>query len=879
MIARALTWLRWLVPRADREAWRREWLAEFAAAERDRARAGLPSSRSWRLERLRAASRHALWLRWQAWRPGGLGRDVRHGLRALRRRPAFTVAAVCTLAIGVAGSTVIYSAVRAVLWRPLPYPDPGRLAMVSYVNGTGPEAAPYSASAPDFLDWRQQSHTFTGMAAIRDDSPAVTGDGPAEQLVGHSVTGDFFGVLGVPAALGRVLGPDDDAAGGPAVVVLSDALWRRRYRADPSVIGRRVLLDGASVEVVGVMPASFDYPIGSDIWMPLRFSAADLTGQRGARYLTVVARRRASVSDADASAEMAAIGRHLAATYAKTALSDVRVTVVPLRDGLLGASVAPAMAVLVGAVGLLFLVACVNVASLVMGAAMARDRDLAVRTALGASRRDLARGLFVESLLLAGVGSLAGTAIAAAGVRAVAAMSSVGIPLLDQTRVDRSVMLFTLAVTAAAAVLFGVLPALQASRTGGGVIGSEGTRTTAGRQASRARDLLVMGEIAMAVALLVGAGLLARSFLALTRVPLGLDPDRVQTASISLPDAAYADPARVGQFLDDVLARLKARGDVASAAAIFGLPLTDLSYYINLYDRDGQSMTTGKRVYVELRTVTPGYFATMGIPTREGRDFSVGDRQGSAPVVIVNRAAASLIWPGADALGHRLGIATRFRRVGTRLGGEVVGVVGDVRDEGPERAPRPTVYFCESQVPFGFLTLVVKAVGSPADLPRAIRAAVAATDPDVPVYDVRTMDDVAGREIAQPRFYLLLVGLFATVAILLAGIGVYGVMAQHVGARMKEIGIRVALGASPRAAVALVLRHACRLAVAGLGAGVGIAMLARRAVAGLLFGVEPFDLPTLAAVTLLVGAAALLAAWVPARRAAHVDPVTTLRAT
>ena len=879
MIARALACLRWLVPRADRESWRREWLAEFAAADHDRVRAGVPSTRAWRASRLWAAARHACWLRANSWRPDGIGRDFRHGLRALRRRPGFTVAAALTLAIGVSGTTVIYSAVRAVLWRPLPYPDPGRLAMVSYVAGPGPKAQPYSGSAPDFLDWRRTSHTFSGMAAIRDDSPAVTGDGPAEQLVGHSVTGDFFGVFGVPAALGRVLGPSDDALGGPMVAVLSDALWRKRYGADPAIVGRRMLLDGVSYEVVGVMPPAFDYPIGSDIWIPLRFTEADLTGQRGARYLTVIARRLASVSESDASAQMAAIGRHLAETYAKAPVRDALVTVVPLHDALLGASVAPAMGVLFGAVGLLFLVACVNVASLVMGAAIARDRDVAVRTALGASRRQLARGLFIESVMLAALGGLVGIAAAGVGVRAVAAMSSAGIPLLDGTRVDRSAMLFTLAVTAAAAVLFGVLPALQASRSGSGVTGSEGVRTTAGRGASRVRDGLVIGEIAMAVALLVGAGLLARSFLALTRVPLGLNPDRLQTASISLPEASYSDPARVPQFLDDVLTRLKARGDVANASAIFGLPLTDFSYYINLWDRDGVSMTTGKRIFVEMRAVTPGYFATMGIPTEEGRDFQAADRQGSAPVVIVNRAAAALIWPGTEALGHRLGIATRFQRQGMRLGGEIIGVVGDVRDAGPTRPPRPTVYFCEAQVPFNFLTLVVKASGRSMDLSRALRAAVSSVDPNVPVYDERSMSAVEASVVAQPRFYLLLVGLFATVAIMLAGIGVYGVMAQHVGAKTREIGIRVALGASPRAATGLVLRHAGTLAVVGLCAGVGLAMVARRAVVGLLFGVQPFDAPTLAAVVVVAAAAALLAAWIPARRAARVDPVTTLRAT
>jgi putative ABC transport system permease protein len=875
---RLLSGIGWLVPASDRAGWQREWLAEFEGAEQDRRAAGQPVSAGWRRARVWAACRHAVWLRWESLHLETVGQDVRHGWRGLRRRPGFAVAAVLTLALGVGGTTVIFSTVRAVLWRPLPFPSPDRLVLVGLVDTTTADSdAGNSVSPPDFVDYERQATAFSGMAAIRDDGYALTGDGLAEQISGHAVTRDFFALMGVPAALGRTLGAADGATGAPEVVVLSDHFWRAHYGGQANVIGRRIVLDGVSDEVVGVMPASFDYPIGVDVWTPLRFTVDDLTTQRGAHYLTVVARLSRQATETQARAEMAGIGRRLAAAYPKND-AHTAVTVVPLRRAIVG-DVAPAMRVLLAAVILVFLVACINVASLVMGAGLDRGRDLAVRAALGAGRGRLVRGLLVESVLLAAIGGAVGIALAAAGVRAVAGARAVGIPLLDQTAIDGTVVLFTLAATTLAAMLFGILPAVVTSRRDGsrGLSGA-GVRTTGSRGTSRARDVLVAGELAMAVALLIGAGLLARSFVALTRVPLGLEPDHVQTASVSLPEPAYHDPSRRAVFVEDVLARLSAQGDVEQAAGIFGLPLTDFSYYFNVATLDGVKPPAEPGLNVELRLVTPGLFSTIRAARVAGRDFAPTDRRGTAPVALVNQRAARLLWPRTDPLGHRVALSTRLGLGGAAAGGEVIGVVEDIRDSGPASPPRPTVYLSDAQFPMDFLTLVVRPRGTSTNLVGTVRQVVAAVDPTVPVFETRTLEDVAAKVVAQPRFYLELVGLFASVAIVLAAVGIYGVMAQNVGARTREIGIRLALGATPGTAVGLILRQAGVLTVGGLASGLLLALAGRHLVAGLLFGVQPVDGLTLAAAGAATFAVALLAAWLPARRAARVDPVATLRA-
>jgi predicted permease len=864
-----------LVPASERGPWRREWEAELAY----HARSGAPTA-GWLVSRLRAALQHALWLRWQSLRFDSVGSDLRLAARSLAHRPGFTAAAVLTLALGIGGNTVIFSAMRAVFWRPLPYPAPQELVMVSATTPSAPNAAsPNSVSAPDFVDWRQQATVFADLAVIRDDSYALTsGSGPATQISGSAVTGGFFPIFRTAAAVGRALDYQDDAMTASRVVVISAGLWRTRFGADPGLVGRQITLDGAAVDVVGIMPAGFNYPLGTDVWVPLRFGVQDLTTQRGGHYLTAVGRLKRPDLLPQARVEMSVIAARLAVAYPRTN-HNAQASVVSLRAAIVGDTVDTAMRLLFGAAGLVLLVACVNVASLVLGAALGRSRDLAVRAALGASRTRLVRGLLAESVVLASAGGVIGVGLALFGARVLAGLDSAGIPLLDQARIDPQALAFAAAATAASAVLFGVLPAWQASgRDASATLAISSTRATGSAGRTRLRSLLVTAEIALAVALFVGAGLLARSFWSLTRVNLGFDTARVQTFSLSLP-ASYRDLERRTLFVDDLLARIDARPDVQSSGAVFGLPLSDFNYSISLFSRDNVPIDTvsERRLNVQIRVVTPAYFRTMGIPLVRGRGVEAADRFTTPHVMALNSSAARLIWPGEDAIGHQMVIGTRLG-MKDRVGGEVVGIVADSRDFGPSSRPQPTAYLSYAQVPVNFMAIVVKARQESVALAEPMRAMLASIDPSLPAFRMRTMDRFLDNAVAEPRLYLQLIGLFAVTGVLLAAIGIYGVMAQNVGARTREIGIRMALGATRTGVIRLVVGHAGLMSVIGVAAGFAVAMVARRAMTKILFGVQPLDVTTYVAVGLATLAVALAAAWLPARRAAMVDPVRALRA-
>ncbi len=873
-----LSTISWLVPRAERETWRREWQAELAYYARLGSLEERRIGRGWLLRRLTAALQHAIWLRGQSMRFELLAQDVRHAGRVLARRPGFSLAAVLTLALGIGGATVIFSAMHAVFWRPLPYANPAALVMISTVGASQSESAvPNSVSPPEFADWREQSRSFVDVAAVRDDGYALQEESGAVQISGTAVTPGFFELFGLRPIHGRSVATRDVEPGARPVIVLSHALWHARFGGDLTVVGRTIVIDGVGREVVGVMPREFNFPLDTEAWTPLAFTADDLTKQRGAHYLTAVARLKPGLSLASARSEMATIAVRLTEAYPRSN-SGARVSVAPLRLGIVDEDVTPGMRLLFGAVGVVFLVACVNVSSLVLGMALGRTRDFAVRAALGATRSRLMRGLALESLLLAGAGGATGLLLAFYGTRAVASLESVGIPLLNETRVDLPVVIFAALATLAAACLFGMLPALQASRDLGQALGAGG-RTTSARARVRARGALVTVEIALAVALLIGAGLLARSFLGLSRTHLGLDARGVQTVSLSLPAATYKDVERRALFVEQVLERIATRPDVEAAGAIFGLPLTDFTYFISAHDRDGQQLSQQdqNRLSVNVRVVTPGYFKAMGTPIATGRDFAPADRRGAPPVVVLNESAARLFWPGTGAVGRRITLGTRLGLGGDRAGGEVIGVVGDVRDVGPAAPGRPTLYLSHAQFPMGFLTIAVRAPETD-DLVSWLRSSVASVDPTVPVFRVRTMEQFASRAVAQPRLYLVLIAVFAVTAIALAALGIYGVMAQNVAARAREMGIRLALGATRHDVVTLVVRSAGRLAVIGLAIGVAIALVARGAIRRLLVGVEPLDATTYLVVGVATLAVALASAWLPARRASRVDPAGSLRA-
>lgn len=804
-----------------------------------------------------------------------LGLDLRLALRRLARTPGFTLIAVLTLAIGIGATTAIYSVVDAALFRALPYPAADELLRI-YTPADGGGRS--TVSPPDFVDYRNQSHSFRAMAAFVDGTYALSGDGAAEQRDGAYVTSDFFTVLGVRPALGRPIGADDAVPGGPRVVVLSDGLWRGRFGADLSLVGRTITLDGVATTVIGVMPPGFDYPTGTDLWTPLRFTPYELATQRGAHYLGVIGRLRPDASVAEANADLAAIQSRLAAAYPNTDNAGPT-PVRTLRESLFGDMRTPLL-VLLGAVGLVLLVACANVANLLLARALRRQREFAVRTALGASRARVVRELLVEAVVLALIGGVGGVLLAVWGTKALIAMHP-GDQLLSSVSVDGRVLAVTLALSTLCGLLFGLVPALHiaprhdvATALAGGGRGGSATAS-----AQRAKRTLAVAEVALSVVLLTGAGLLLRSFLLLNAVDPGFAAQGRLTFRVSLPDARYETPEKSAAFFAELLTRLRALPDVRDAGIVSGLPLTGYSYSISAHDLDGRELENAEadRLSTQIRIVSPDYFRTMGIPVKLGRGITDVDRHGARPVIVMNEAAARLVFPGASPLGHDFIIGTSFGLGRGRAGGEVVGVAGNTRDAELDQDAVPTVYLSHDQFPVGSVSVVLLARSAPTALIAPARSTLASLDPDVPLFEPRTMTDVVDTSLNQQRFITTLLGIFAAIAALLAGVGLYGVIAYSVGERTREIGIRAALGAVRGDVLRLVLRGGMTLAVIGVLIGLAGSLVTTRLLSDLLYGVQPLDLTTLVLTTLLVLASALLATAVPAHRATRLDPVEALR--
>ena len=809
-----------------------------------------------------------------------LVQDLKYAVRMLVKRPGFAAMTVLTLALGVGANAAIFSAVRAVLLRPLPFPAPDRLVQVFSTTVTAPDRLSGTASPPDFTDWRHDSRSFAELAALNADSLALTGHGAAEQLSGAYVTGGFFNVLGVPAYRGRTLTPEDDAPSGPNVAVLAHSLWVRRFGSDPQIIGRTISVEGNEARVVGVMPRSFEYPQQSEIWVPLRFNERDLATQRGAHYLDVIGRLKEGVALGAAREEMRALGLRTAEAYPSTNRNN-RISVHEMRTAMVG-DFRPALLMLLGAVGFVLLIVCVNVANLVLTRALGRTRELAIRNALGAGRVRLVRGVLVESLLVSALGAAAGLALAVWVSQGIAALDqTLSIPLLDETRVDGVVVGFTIVVSVIVALLFGSLPAWHSCSLGdlAARIREDSGNATGDRHRQRLRSTLIIAETALAVVLLVGAGLLLRSFLRMTSVELGFDGSRVQTFNVSLPDMKYQTPAQRAEFVNRLVSRASAQPGVAAAGAIFGLPLTNFRYVISMSTLDGRRLSDddSDARSLQVRVVTPGYFDAMRIPVVRGRSLGEEDGAGAAHAVVVNERAAALLWPGENPIGHQFTLGTRLGQEGVPAGGTVVGVAGNVRDHGPMANVPPTVYLAHAQFPVAFMTLAIRTRGEPTAVTEPMRAVLAELDRDVPMFSVRTMEQRAASAVARPRVYLMLLSLFAGTAILLAALGIYGVLMHAVAQRTREIGIRLALGARRSEVVRMVVQQAALLAFAGLILGLSLAFGASRLIRSLLFGVEPSDAVTYGAVALGLLGTALLASYLPARRASRIDPVRALR--
>ncbi len=805
-----------------------------------------------------------------------LRHDARVAARRMVRQPGFTAAAVLTLALGIGANAAVFSVVNAALLRPLPYPAADRLVRLDEMA----HGRPFTMSPPNFADFRAQATSFSGMAAMNVFPRTLTGYGDAQPVPSATVTDDFFDVMGVHPVQGRAFAPDELVSGQTNAVILSDGLWRSTFGSRTDLLERAIQLDGRSFQVVGIMPPGFDYPSGAKLWTPWAFSADEMRTQRGAHYLTVVARLRDGVAMDAALGELAGIARHLAELYPGTNKDD-SATARSLRDDLVGATPRRALIILLGAVALVTLIACANVANLLLARGEARRRELAMRASLGARPRDLIGMALTESVLLSLAGGAAGVLVAWMGTRVLDAMRPADLRSLGAARVDLPVLGFALGLSVLTGLLFGLAPAIQAVRAGvaQGALRPDSRGSVGSREGWRARSLLVAAELALAVMLLAGAGLLTRSFARLQGVAPGFNASGVLTFQLSLPDARYPDANRSERFYEQLLDGIRAMPGVASADAISGLPLDDYDYQISTHSLDGRTIESSVQPSTQIRLVTGGFFRTLGIRLRRGRTFTDADRDGAPNVVVMNEAAARLLFNGQDALGHVLEIGTGFGLGRGRAGGEVVGIVDDVHDDALGTPPRPTIYLAHAQFPVTDMAVAVRAAAGvdPISLASGVRGVVRGLDEALPMLAVRTMDRVSQLSVAQPRFAMVLLATFALVALALSAVGIFGVMSSVVGQRTREIGVRMALGAGEQTVVAETVRRALRPIALGVAVGLAGAYALTSGMAGLLYDVAPRDPLTFGSVAAGLAVVAVVAAWLPARRASRVDPVAALR--
>ena len=801
-----------------------------------------------------------------------LRQDLLYALRRLVKAPAFTVVAVVTLALGIGANTAIFSVVNGVLLKPLPYPESERLVGV-YHTANGRRAV---MSGPNFTDVARTATSFENAAAISTGRMILTGQGEPIRIPVANVSASLFNVLRVRPILGRTFNADENTPGRTSIVVLSYGLWQQRFGGDPDVVGRRIQLDGVSREVVGVMPQGFSYPADRQAWLPVEYDQNFVTRQRGAWYLDVVARLKPGVTTQQSATEVETIGRNLAREY-PDADAEIGMTTYPLREAMVG-DIRRAVFVLLGAVGFVLLIACAHVANLLLARAAAREPEMAVRTALGAGRGRLVRQLLTESIILALVGAAFGLLLAVWGVEFLTSLKPQGIPRLDNIRIDGAVVLFTMAIAVVTGVLFGVAPAFTATRGLTASLKEGGRGAVTARGGARLRGALVVAELALAVMLLAGAGLLMRSFIKLQAVDPGFRPEQALTFELTLPEARYKEDPQIISFFDRLLPRLRALPGVRAAAAVMGLPLSGMDFVISFEVEGRPPVPPSQRPAMQVRVATPDYFSTIGIPLKRGRGFSDDDRQGTTPVVLITETAARMFFPNEDPIGKTIKLGWgRGGGARRRAGGEVVGIVGDVKEAGLDEPNPPHIYMPLRQWPVGFMSIVVKTATPPPTLADAARTEVYAVDPNLPVSNVRTLDEIVARSISQPRFYMLLLAIFAGVALALAAIGIFGVLSYAVAQRTREIGIRMALGAQQHTVIGLVVREAMLLVAFGVASGTIAALVLSRTMTKMLFSVAPTDPATFAIVAAGLLAVALLASYLPARRATRVDPVVALR--
>jgi putative ABC transport system permease protein len=798
--------------------------------------------------------------------------DLRYGARMLLKAPGFTAIAVITLALGIGANTAIFSVVNAVLLRPLPYPDPAALLRIyEKETDTARPNERLEVAPANFLDWRRQSRTLTEIAAWGREEQALATKDQADPVVAASVSANFFSVLGVNPLHGRVFTPEEDNPDHDEVALLGYGLWQRRYGGDPNVVGQRVILDGWQYTVVGIMPLGFQYPRGAEIWTPLALNPYQ-TQTREAHFLQVIARRQPRASLAAVRAEMETIAGSLARQYPATNMNWT-VNVVPLLEDEVG-QVRTTMLLLMSAVGLVLIIACANVSSLLVARGATRQAEIIIRSTLGASRWRIVRQLLTESALLAGLGGGLGLLLALWGTDVLLALSPSEIPRIQTVRLDLYALGFTLAVTVLAGMIFGMMPAVQAAR-----INLHESLKEGGRSASvaptqkRIFGALVISEIALALIVLVGAGLLLNSFLRLLRVEIGIQTSNLLTVEVNLPSARYSGNDWRTQrlnFYGQVIGRIRALPGVTAVGAIDSLPLGgDQRGWT--FRKEGQNLAPSERPVSGFQIATADYFRAMGMRIQRGRAFTESDRDGSPPVAIINESFARHFYQNEDPLGQRIIIRNQ------QEAREIVGVVNDIRHFGPDRSPGPEMYVPYYQLTAGAVPLVVRAKSEPEALIGAVRKEIQAVDREVAVGKVRTMTQMMSATLGARRFALLLLGAFAAVALSLAAIGVYGVMAYAVTQRTREIGIRIAVGAQASDVLRLIIKQGLSLALIGVGTGLVGAFALTRLMTDLLFGVSATDPLTFIVIALLLTFIMLLACWIPARRATKVDPMVALR--
>jgi putative ABC transport system permease protein len=703
----------------------------------------------------------------------------------------------------------------------------------------------------------------------------LTGEGEATRLPTAEVSASLFDVLYVRPALGRSFNADENTPGRTNVVVLAHGLWEQRFGSDPGVVGRRITLDGVPREVIGVMPRGFSYPTGRQAWLPLEYDENFVTKQRGAWYLNVVARLKPGITPEQSAAEIETLGRNLARQY-PDANGEIGMTTVPVLEAMVG-DIRRSVFILLGAVGFVLLIACTNVANLLLARAAARESEMAVRTALGAGRGRLVRQLLTESVMLSLLGAGFGLLFAVWGVELLINLKPAGIPRLDNVQVDAAVILFTLVTAIVTGVLFGLVPAFTATRGVSASLREAGRGAVTGRGGVRIRGVLVIAELALAVMLLAGAGLLIRSFMKLQAVDPGFSSEQALTFELTLPDSRYAEDGPRIQFFDQLLPRLRALPGVRSASAVLGLPLSGLDLIISFEVAGRPPVPPAQRPAMQVRVATPDYFDAIGIPLKRGRGFTEADRAGSPRVVLITEAAARQYFPGEDPIGKTIKLGWGRGPGKPMAGGEVVGIVGDIKAAALNEPNPPQIYMPLRQWPVSFMTVVVKTSLPPLTLAEAARAQVAAIDPNLPLSEVTTLQAVVARSISQQRFYLTLLTIFAAVALVLAAIGIFGVLSYAVAQRTREIGIRMALGAQGRSVITLIVRQAMVLVIAGVALGTAAALFLSETMTKMLFDIKPTDPATFATVAGLLIGVALFAAYLPARRATRVDPIVALR--